>query len=210
MPCTWNSHFELVSHTSCLRCLRCPFSFLSAQPETTADSQLLLWRHQPNEQLWWPLSHPHLYRSKRCVGVLSLMHAQVLVSFIASFTHSLVNYLQIISQGVLCFLFIFSFVKISCVCGYTMLIMVTLSPVTCCRCGGPVVLAGGPACSGRDGEDPPLTRPLLSSPEQERYCQILQCSGWTHLYTGHTSTGDQCSLSYSTQIAYLWKQVLPN
>lgn len=110
------------------------------------------------------------------MGVLSLMHAPVFVSFIAFFTHSLVNYLQIISQGILFSIFFF-FVQISCVCGYTMLIMVTLSPVTCCRCGGPVVLAGGPACSGRDGEDPPLTRPLLSSPQQERHCQILQCSG---------------------------------
>lgn len=118
----------LVSLAAFLTCLCCPFSLLSAQPEAIADSQLHFWRHQPNEQLWWPLSHSHPYRSKRCVGVFSLMQLIAL---------------QIISQLIFCF------IKY----GYLL----------CCRCGGPLVLAGRLACSGRYGEDPHLYWPLLSA-----------------------------------------------
>lgn len=90
-------YFKTVSHLFVLLS-RCPskmfvLALLSAQPETTADSQLHLWRHQPDEQLRRPLPHPHPHRSERCVGVFSLMHDQVFkllplfLCFIASLTH---------------------------------------------------------------------------------------------------------------------------
>lgn len=78
----------------------------------------------------------------------------------------------------------------------------------CCRCGGPVVLTGWPPCSGRDGKDTPFTWPILSAPHQKCHCQVLQHSGWTHLHTGNTSTGDKrlclAAVLYSQHFMFLF------
>lgn len=64
-----------------------------------------------------------------------------------------------------------------------------------------MVLTGGPHGSGRDGEDRLFPWFILSSPHQECNCKILQCPGWSHLHTGHASTGKHlCRKTWSPAV----------
>lgn len=139
----------------------------SASPlETSAWWTTTMTSLPPSSALVWKVCGCFVCASVRASWCLSLFHG---------FSHSLVYAYYLLCRNKFCLWYH----------GYF------FSCDLCCRCGGPMVLTGRPPCSGRDGEDHSLPRPLLSSPDPECHCQVLQRAGWTHLHTGHTSTGDQ-------------------